>query len=46
LCFSCSPRPRLLIPRDRAAERWWDPTGGAGLGPYPHPAIRRRTGEA
>jgi membrane associated rhomboid family serine protease len=30
-------RSRLLVPRDRAADQWWDPTGGAGRGPYPHP---------
>jgi membrane associated rhomboid family serine protease len=30
-------RHPVLVPRDRVAARWWDPTGGAGRGPYPHP---------
>ena len=32
-----SGRSRLLVPADRSAPIWWDPTGGAGRGPYPHP---------
>jgi membrane associated rhomboid family serine protease len=30
-------RPLLLVPRDRADIRWWDPTGGIGRGPYAQP---------
>ena len=30
-------RPPLLVPRDRADRRWWDPTGGIGRGPYARP---------
>jgi membrane associated rhomboid family serine protease len=31
-------RPPLLVPRDRADRRWWDPTGGVGRGPYAQPS--------